>query len=461
MKQISWQQGLFLQPQHFQLIDLHHDLQRASYMQLTHANCWGSNKIMMDKSLLQDQKVNFISGSILFKSGVLVNISEDGLIVPRSFSASWSNRSKPLKIYIGIKIKTEQGSNVSTCKSWDEIDSVQSRWAVLEQPDAVKDFYFNGPDAFIKQQVFVLRLLWEHELEDSPSYEVVPVAQIIQRGDQIIIDNKYIPPCLALSSYFQLSNMIKDLRDDLYARAKQLELYKSPKTGQDNVAVTHQWYNLLALQVFNRYIPLISHMLVVDPVPPADCFAILLQLIGELKLFDQDDDKYGTDKSMGLYFYEYKHDELTHLFAKVRDVIFKLCDNITFVPHQFFSLDFVDEFYTVDLPSSIFTSKTSYYLRVHAEGASASQLTNIDLTNKIKVGSIVSISTIVDRALSGISLELLDDSPAGVPKDFICIYCRLDTTADEWRSIVSSQSISVFWPEAIDGAKIDFVAVRS
>ncbi len=459
-KQISWQQGLFLQPQHFQLIDAHHDFQRSNFTRLTHAYGWGSEKINIDKAALQEQQVKVVSGTILFKSGALVAIGENAVIAPRSFSKSWENRSKPLIVYLGVRRLDEHVQNVTTVKSLSDVKKVQTRYVALEQPELVKDMYHGGPDAHINQQLFVLQLIWSHELEESAEYELIQIGKVVQRGDKLILDSQFIPPCLSIRSYHQLNNLVKDLRDDLYARAKQLDLYKFPTAGQDNAAVTRQWFNLLALQVFNRYIPVISHLLVVELVTPAECFGVLLQLVGELKTFSQEESVTLGGKERDEYFIEYQHNNLTEIFDKIRRLIFKLCDNITFVPHQFFALDYINDVYTTDLPSSVFTPRTSYYLRIHAE-ENTQELSTVNFESQLKVGSVVSIDTIIERALSGIPIEMLDSAPAGVPKDSVCVYCRLDPTAEEWRSVVSSQSISVFWAEPIAGVSIDFVSVRS
>ena len=37
-KKISWHQGMFLQPQHFQLLDDYHESQLSQYTKLTHDN---------------------------------------------------------------------------------------------------------------------------------------------------------------------------------------------------------------------------------------------------------------------------------------------------------------------------------------------------------------------------------------------------------------------------------------
>ena len=320
--------------------------------------------------------------------------------------------------------------------------------------------YYLGPDAFVKQQLFVLQLLWAHELPEAVDFEVIPIAQVIQHGDKIVLDANYIPPCLSLKSNQCLNHLVKDLRDDLYARAKQLDVYKLQTATQDNIVMTRQWFNLLALQVFNRYISAISHMLVVDRVTPAACFQLLLQLIGELTTFNQHDSLFSHSIDQSQYFIAYQHEALTEIFAQIKNTIFTLCDNITFVPHQFFTLDYVDDLFAADLPSNIFTPRTSYYLRIHSD-ENPNQLQNANFSEAFKIGSSVSIKTIIERSLSGIPFEILDTSPPGVPKDAICVYCRLNPTVDQWRSIVTSHSISVFWEHPIKGTKIDFVTVRS
>ncbi|TNF67222.1 MAG: type VI secretion system baseplate subunit TssK [Gammaproteobacteria bacterium] len=459
-KKVSWEQGLFLQPQHFQLVEAHYDLQQSYHTQLTHANCWGSEKIVIDKAALEDQQINIHSGTLLFKSGALITIGQNALIVPRAFNKSWQNRFQPLDVYIGIKRMSQHGLNVTTVKSWDEIHQVQSRYAALEQPELVKDYYYDGPDAYVKQQMYILQLIWGDEIEKASDFELIQVAKVVQKGDKIALDTQYIPPCLALKSYHRLNNLVKDLRDDLYARAKQLDIYKLPTAEEDDQRLSRLWLNLLALQVFNRYIPAISHLLVIDPVSPSDCFMVLLQLIGELKAFHQSEQSVLATEDESTYFIEYRHDHLTEVFDQAKELIFKLCDNITFVPHQFFALDYINDLYSADLPHTIFTPRTSYYLRVHAQ-ENMQQLKATDFHMQLKIGSIISIETIVQRALSGIPLEVLDNAPAGVPKDSVCVYLRLDPTVEAWRSVVSSQSIAVFWAEPIDGVNIDFVSVRS
>ena len=397
---------------------------------------------------------------MVFKSGTLVEIGKNAILVPRSFIDSWGNRSQPLKIYVGVRKINAYGPNVTTLKNFHDIKSAQTRYAALEQPDEVKDRYYVGPDAFVKKQLFVLQLLWANELPEAVDFEVIQIAQIIQLGDKIMLDTSYIPPCLSLKSNQGLHHVVKDLRDDLYARAKQLDVYKLQTATQDNVVMTRQWFNLLALQVFNRYILAISHMLVVDRVTPAACFQLLLQLVGELTTFNQNDSLFSHSIDQNQYFIGYQHEALTEIFAQIKNTIFTLCDNITFTPHQFLTLDYVDALFSADLPSNIFTPRTSYYLRIHSE-ENPNQLQNTTFSEAFKIGSSVSIKTIIERSLSGIPFEVLETSPSGVPRDSVSVYCRLDPTVDQWRSIVASNAISVFWEHPIKGVKIDFVTMRS
>ena len=71
--------------------------QFSQYTKLTHDNFWGSENIAIDGSALQDQQINISSGTIVFKSGTLVEIGKNSILVPRSFIDSWGNRSQPLK----------------------------------------------------------------------------------------------------------------------------------------------------------------------------------------------------------------------------------------------------------------------------------------------------------------------------------------------------------------------------
>jgi len=459
LKKISWEQGLFLQPQHFQVSDIQKDVLLYKYMGLIRDNLWGCDNLVLDTIALQENKLIISSGKFIFKDGSMVEIGGNAFPVSRSFEKIWSDKSKSLEAYIGLKKLDMKGSNVTTITSEYDVKYVKTRFVALEQLEMVKDFYHTGPDAYIKTQMYSLNIIWSDEIENSAEYEILPFVKICQYGEKISFDIKYIPPCLKIDSDTRLYDTVRSIRDNLASRAKQLEIYKFQSAVEDISIQNRRWLNLLALQVFNRYISSLTDLLNIKIKSPSDSFAILIQLINELKTFTSNNIVLNINLD-SINFLDYNHNDLAGIFNTARDLILKLCDNITFTPSQFYQLQYVNGIFSADLPLSIFTPRTVYYIRA-SNDKSIQTLRAIDFESQIKIGSVTTISKIVERSLEGVPFEVLSSAPAGVPSDSGSIYIRLDSGSEHWRNIVSSLSIALFWNDVLEEIKFDFVCVRS
>ncbi len=459
-KKVSWEQGLFLQPQHLQVSDLHRDAVIAKLIKLTADNFWGCDMLSLDSDSLQDNKVSISSGTIVFRDGAIVEIGVNAQAVARSFSETWGNKSRDLDVYIGLKKLDKNGNNVTTVKSEIDAVGVKTRFVALEQPKQVKDIYSKGPDAYVKTQQYALNIIFGYEVEESANYELVQIARVRQNGGKNFIDTKFISPSLNITSSRSLYEIVQSIRDSLHTRARQLEIYKSTSAVEDIALQNRRWMNLLALQVFNRYMPALTQVLNISPKSTSDAFGLLLQVIGELKTFSHETVISGVDLNSPEPIM-YNHHNPFESFELARNVIFTLCDAVTLTPSQFYELQYVNGIFAVDLPVNIFTPRTSYYLRIHTENNDIKDIQAKVIDKQIKVGALTSINMIVERSLGGVSYEMLDGAPSGVPSDIDCVYIRLDSTAAAWRNIVSSQSMSIFCNELKENIKIDFVCVRS
>jgi len=107
----------------------------------------------------------------------------------------------------------------------------------------------------------LLKIFFQTEIDQLEEYELIPVAQIYRDNEEIVLSKKYIPPCFSIYGSPVLGGMLRELRDNLEFRGYELETHKKQR-GVNNAAFgSRDMVYLLALRSFNRYIPLISHML--------------------------------------------------------------------------------------------------------------------------------------------------------------------------------------------------------
>ncbi|MED7818342.1 MULTISPECIES: type VI secretion system baseplate subunit TssK [unclassified Francisella] len=458
LNKVSWEQGLFLQPQHFQMSDMSSEAALSSYINLVDKDFWGVDSFNVDENALKDERVRVNSGTVFLKSGILLEVGDNAVVVPRSFSGKWSDRSEDLNIYIGVK-NISNSANVTTVESLDNLKNVQTRFVNLNEPGLIKDLYSSGPDAHVKRLFYVIQIWFGDEIELASDYELIHIAKVRQTGKKIILDEQYIPPSLHISSYDRLFLLTKSIRNDLKARANQLKAHRlQAESDDDSASQNRKWSNLLALQAFDKYAILISHLLNTDCVTPKKLFEVFLQLVGDLKAFCLDNIIADIDLD-DVDFIKYDHTNLAENFDSLREIIFKLSDVITFTPSQYYQLKYMNGFYSTNLPTNAFAPRTNYYLRLSTRG-SFNKGEILDIASQVKVGSLTNINHIVEHSLKGVSFEVLSEPPYGVPSDSSCIYLYLDSASDNWRDIMVSQSIAAFGEEKADEIQIDFVSVR-
>ncbi len=119
LKPIYWHQGLFLQPQHFQLTDLLQQALARPYLDATLPFGWGVREIDIQASALSRGTGHVNSFSAVFQDGTFVQFPGNAVLRPRSFEKDWTYRDRPLTIYAGLRRLQENESNVTTISSLD------------------------------------------------------------------------------------------------------------------------------------------------------------------------------------------------------------------------------------------------------------------------------------------------------------------------------------------------------
>ena len=82
------------------------------------------------------------------------------------------------------------------------------------------------------------------------------------------------------------------------------------------------------------------------------------------------------------------------------------------------------------------------------------------MKNIAKVSSTEYMTTLVGRALPGISLEYSLIPPPGLPTRSNSYYFKINQSDPQWIEIHKSQSISLFWQQAPKDTQAEIVVLR-
>jgi len=228
-KPLFWHQGLFLQPQHFQYLDQYFQSLLSPVLQYHCPYFWGVVEMEVNKSALENRTFELFKGRFLFQDGTDIVSPGNCVIQPRSFDEAWVEAEKPFTIYLGLQRFDKAAQNVTVLPGLDDLSGISTRFVATENPEEMVDIYGGGPPAQVKRLNYVLKIFWENEVKELGNYYLIPLAQLQRDGKEIKFSQKFIPPTISISGSDELVKIIKEIRDQVASRCRQLEEYKSPR----------------------------------------------------------------------------------------------------------------------------------------------------------------------------------------------------------------------------------------
>ena len=457
-KPLFWHQGLFLQPQHFQYMDLYVQSLLSPLLEYHHPYFWGVIGMEVNEAALGNRTFELIKGEFLFQDGTAVVLSANGTIQPRSFDDAWVEGERPFTVFLGLRKFARETQNVTVVSRLDDVSDVSTRFAATEDSEEMADMYKVGPAAQVKCLHYVLKIFWENELDKLNNYHLIPLAQLERDGTDIKMSRNFIPPLVTVSGSDELTRMLKDIRDQVTARCRQLEEYKSPREIQATEFEPGYMIYLLALRSLNRFVPTLFHLMETSSIHPWAYYGVLRQLIGELSTFSDQIGATGELYDGTRVIPPYDHQELWSCFSAVHNLIGNLLNRLIIGPEHIIRLKRDGGYFNGEIPASAFDSRNVFYLVVR---------TNVDpaevpetILTIAKLSSSEHIGTLISRALHGIPLEESHVPPPGLPRRPNSFYFKIDHDSTQWNDVQRSQNISLYWDTAPEDAMAEIVILR-
>ena len=199
-KLLHWRQGLFLQPQHFQLLERSFRSLLAPYQTHLVSEFWGVGQMSVNGAALGTGSFEIGHGDFLFPDGTFVSLPSNAVIAPRTFVDAWVEGGKPLTVYVGLKNWNSAGENVAVVEKLGDTASVNTRFVSPADGEEVKDLHSGGPAGRVDRLYYLMKIFYETEREQLGDYGLIPVAQLERMGDEIRLSERFFPPALSLGT---------------------------------------------------------------------------------------------------------------------------------------------------------------------------------------------------------------------------------------------------------------------
>ena len=461
LRPIFWGQGMFLQPQHFQQQDCYHEARLRRYFHWLSPFCWGVKSLSIREAALQ----NFVfeieqcemmtwDGTILrFQGGTLPS---NAIIRTRSFAGDLTAGGRPLGVYLGLKRLQMEEHNLSTRQGPDNNATVveQGRRFSLQELEVPDLFAEDGQSCALQYLMHEVRLFFDSDAAvQTHDYELVKIAELLHaaEGQGAVLSKRYIPPSLSVNASPILASMLKEIRDLLTAKGRELAEYKRQRRvhtielgGRDTVF-------LLMMQMVNRYIPLLHHYLEVEETHPCVLYALLRQLVGEFSTFSE------TVSVLGGPLPAYRHDQLWECFDAVVRITKELLNEIKKGPEYVVPLAFDGEYFAAALDKRFFDGSNHYYLSIKVD-MPPRELERL-LMGVGKLRSREEMEELRRRALPGLAVRYLEAPPEELPRRAHYNYFELDHRGPLWRRIEQRQNIAVYCQLPPDKAEMELLVL--
>ncbi len=453
-----WHQGLFLQPHHFQQADLYFQSLQMPFRKFLSPFFWGVAGCEISPGALENKSFEVTGGEFIFPDGTYAVYPGNALLAGRSFADAWTEGDKPLTVYIGLKKLDKTSPNVTEQKGLNRIAEVSTRYVTSDESEQVEDLYETGPPGEVRKLHLMLKIFWESEKEMAGDYLLVPIARLERHGETIQLAPNFSPPAIALQGSEILIQTVRDIRDQIASRSRQLDEYKKQRGVHTSDFGTRDMIFMLASRTLCRYVPLLFHLTEPHAVHPWQVFGLLRQLIGELSSFSDSVNAVGELNDGTDLLGRYDHQNPSECFLAAQSLISRLLDEITAGPDYIIQLLYDGTYYAADLAPAQFAEGSRYYLVV---GTEEPQNDVIEALQGIaKLGSRESLPLLIARALPGISLKYLSAPPRELPHRPESLYFQIDHHNDLWASVIKGGNLALYWDNSPEDLTVEMMIIE-
>ncbi|GJH31357.1 type VI secretion system baseplate subunit TssK [Paraburkholderia hospita] len=441
---VTWSEGLFLRPQLFQ--------QQERYIEhFAHKRAaplspffFGFSHYAIDTEALALGKVIVKSASGVFADGT--PFDTPGTTPP---PAPLTVRAEHLDqvIHLAVPIRVPNAEETT----FDESSHSLARYAVFDTELRDTNSVGQGPKT-VQLSNLRLRLVPQKEMTDA--WIGLPLTRVktLRADGSIELDDTLIPPVSGYGASALLMSWLAKIHDLTRLRADALAKRLTGSDGQAGTVAEVSDY--LLLQTLNRYEPLLQHVRRVPTTSPADLYALLLSMAGELSTYVRPETRRPLESHP-----PYQHIEPHVCLKPVVDDTHLLLNAVLVRSAQ--SIPFADAGYGMRnavIDPGEMRSFNSLVLAVSAQIPPDALVQQFAM--QAKMGPSERLPDLVRSHLPGIALQALPVPPRQIPFNAGFVYYELSRTGPLWEAVARHGGIALHVAGDFPGLRLELWGVR-
>lgn len=453
-QQIYWHSGLYLQPQHFQSLDLHHAWLHARHRQLAQPYNYGVIEMSVNRAALDDYVMSVDDISLIFPNGDYLKYPGNCRIEKRNFRDAWKFRDQPLTLWLALPRFDASHSNVTLPEK--ENSHIGTRWLSMAEAPLMKDVYGSGPETQVNRILYNALLLTSAEKEAVTDCECIPLVRLCHDGEKVVCDPTFSPPAITLCGSQPLNTLLETLVFEISARARKFEEYKRPEQLVSRHERSDQFIQLMAMRSLNRALPILNNFIAARQVHPWVIYNVLSQLAGELSSFSDSCTCLGEWKGGENTPLYYDHYQLYDSFYRLRTTLTLLLNGLVLEDSTYIKLRNENGIYCGEIQKSHLLLKGTVLLLLRTSENARHDGRPFNPAG-FKLAALNTIDALIRHALPGVLVTACEHPPRGVPARSDYYYYCIHHDSEHWRSVAEIGEVAFYFPDMPDDLEVQIV----
>lgn len=440
---IHWHEGLFLRPQHLQLLDRQVSERIAYDRTLSTPYGYGVIESKLSYDDLEDFRVRFEKLEVILPDGSIINYPENTDLASLNIRQAFVDNPKGFTVYLALPLWHGQRGNVLESGEVEEVN-VKTRYRVAREVTELADENTGqNPQAIQMRRFNAMLLLGDDDDSNTLKIPIVRIAHDTSREEPFPrVDPAFVPPLLYLGASPTLREMVKDLFSQVSAVRQQLANVVS--RGSDSVINKLQLQQTLRLRSLNAFVAKMPALMEIGGgsmrVQPLPVYMELRALLGELMALLPEKESFSTVP----YRHDDPHPSFQAVIAQIRNYLHGA------VAPDYMKVDFANDESGVKaakFDQKHFSEKYAYFLSVKTS-LEPSQV--VDLVQDKDQFKLMPASYL-ERAIRGVIVKEERYPPLELPAESGRYYFRLNTSQSRriWEEVQREMEVVAVWSDQV------------
>ncbi|PTA88985.1 type VI secretion system baseplate subunit TssK [Kosakonia sp. H7A] len=454
---VFWHQGMFIQPQHFQLETLSWRGQLKPFYEGGYPFFWGVGSLEFDLLYPGSFSIAVRQGNFLFQDSTYTEFPGNALIETRSYELNWFDKNKLMRVYVGLKRMKLTGSNVTMTDENTTGKLKDTRFITLRNNE-MPDLYSDGPAVPVMTLKYNIKIIFDHEITNFSDYLCIPVAILEITDGGVRFSENYIPPMFKFDASHQLQSKLRSFQKEMSGYLHQLS-YNSLSESYSSLPVNFRdMGRLMMYQALSSSLPLIDHIMHAPGFHPWHIYSSLIQLAGMLRVYTGGETDPNGDQDV---IPPYDHLELDNCFTVVIKIIGQSLSQACADREVTIRMTATSSGYSAEFPQGVLKGDFGCILALSNPSVNGNGVLRESLMSGSRLAAPVDLDHLIHHAMPGLNIIPLSSPPHRIRSHPGTEYFEIQCDGKLWENVVMSGQIALLWSESSPVVSANIIIYRN